>query len=1455
MSACPSSENSRGLVLSEISRILSVPLANLKLQSTFVENGGNSFSSVQLQAALRSKGVQIPLSAIFTASTLLSIANHTSPCLGPDLPVASRPDQASTRRQAFGTTTPSNGYVGRMTDMQLALHSDPRNILYFEKHHSHNIPALKRAWKQVLEQEQIFRVCFEMDDRGGFMRETDFSFVWEDQVIQDETVYARELQQPKMAPGTCFKAVEFRPGKETTLIWQVHHARIDGVSCNLLLAKVGRALAGEQVASGVGFATFATHLQALQQRESESAKAFWSKRQPPTKILFPSIRERMRRVTVTPNPKLTAYLKRSGLSSLYYAAWGLVLARYSDSDNVCFGVVLSGRSVPVEGATSTIGPTINTLPLCISVTGNIGEYVNHVLESTLDLISFQWSVPSHGFSRNFSSVVNIQPEAIQPAKLTGFDPFDRWSRVISDFQLRVEVETSGHIHIDSTFPELQMQHLASAFSLALEAITEPSASIKSCLDAIIEPQRQYLAHLGNWTSKASKQGLFPETLVSLFIQAAQANPESVAVQGLDNITYGDLYSQSTRVSSHLAKYIEPGDVVCVHADGTIGWVVAIYSVLMANAVYCPLDANSPDPIRASNFTTARAKIFLTGSIVAKQANPSSELALAVEEMLEQDATGPIRSSFSPNCLAYLCFTSGSTGKPKGVQCRHEGLVAFQKDFNVRLMSRPGWKIAQFMSPGFDGSIHEVFSALSYGSTLMLKDASQPFQVLKESDAAILTPSVAQALDPAEFPLKAVYLVGEAVPQAVCDAWAPNRRLFNMYGPTEATCGATIKQLISGKPVTLGLPNPSMRIYILDSQRRLAPVGAVGEIYLAGVQVAGYISPETTFLPDSILPQYSESMYKTGDYAYWNHELMFVGRKDRQVKLRGFRIDLDDLEVRIMAAGNCKAVALAADGNDQLVAFVQPRDLDLDTFKAQIRPHIPPYAFPAHFVAVSSFPMTPVGKLDYKAILAKQSPEKTSMHQKVVMEALTSLLGTTVILESNLADLGMNSLTAILLSHRLSKTVGRVAVQTILESTTVKSLMGLTDQVLDLPGTPLGDFVSPMETEWWHKYQRDGTSSFNVTYACELSPSVNQSRLVAAWNLVLQRHQILRSRYHYESGLVRRYAPDSPKVEISDDIDIEREINVPFDINDDSHLMNVLISKKHMLVKISHIICDLTTLRTLIREATWAYHGRELAPVAKTFQETVWNIPAAPNRLSFWSKTLSKVPPRYPVALSGLSRTRKSMTGSSYLCIVPERLYRDMRLFVAANKMTLHQLGLAAVALVLQYDSETCDVTLGAPYLGRKSVEDLDVVGLFLEPLPIRIRSSDMSFVKSVQQCSQAAVSNALAWDQLRLGVDQLDPLFDVMVTFHESKDAIEFIPGAQFIPTWSKGAKFKLMVEFTARSGLGFRLEYSDECLCHKDVVSFAGLLLEALQGLTQGDSYQAIAGRLRSGRVDERLK
>lgn len=617
------------------------------------------------------------------------------------------------------------------------------------------------------------------------------------------------------------------------------------------------------------------------------------------------------------------------------------------------------------------------------------------------------------------------------------------------------------------------------------------------------------------------------------------------------------------------------------------------------------------------------------------------------------------------------------------------------------------------------------------------------------------------------------------------------------------------------------------------------------------------------------------MYKTGDRGYWNSEgkIICIGRDDRQIKLRGFRLDLNDLEIRIaQAVPSLTAVAIARK-EDYLVAMIQPSTLDLTDVRSKIAKVLQTHAMPRMIAAVDKFPTTPIGKVDYKEVANGVKPvtklalkQSNSSSEKILIaawrEALKLDAEVVIDSDSNFADLGGHSLAQLLLASRLTKLYAcQIPFSMIATSLTLRDLAQAIDGLKGQnecaiaaycePG--LGEHaVSPMEREWWLKYQlKTGSSAFNVSFVCALDLSdIDIERLIIAWNTVMARHRILRCRFvlHHRLGLRRIYSDSVPQVRRANSVDVVEEINKPFKLHR-SDPIRVTIAGDRLVVVISHIICDLTALQILLRDVQTVYCGDQLPSITQTYMETtVWNQSASRQNLDFWSGRLENA----PVCSYGLPNIagRVSYKGSSHLCRVPTNVYGRLTDFATTHKVTLHQVALAAVALALQpTENNDIDIMLGGPYLNRPTASDLETVGLFLEPLPFRIQYSSSSetascnsYLRSVQEASRSSLSHAVPWNQLldHLKVEPTfpnHPLLETMVTFHADPKALQMsLPGVEPLLIWTKGAKFKLLVEFCAVSEetLLLRLEYDTHIFSSSQIHRIRELVLEALRVLLE---------------------
>ncbi|KAF6816598.1 nonribosomal peptide synthase [Colletotrichum musicola] len=1450
-----------------------------------------------------------------------------------------------------------------LTELQLSLahetitHCGSNIITYVETHHPENAETYRQAWMQVLMDEAIFgQSCL-----GPLFSNESRTSISASRTGPDHErsaglhINSEEWPGWTLDLGRVEKPADGDDGPALMEITaKIHHALIDAYSLHALVHKVRARANGMTTKPGTSFWDWARLLRRHQEENKPDGDRFWAEKiekhadakgcfvlPEPARDLRLEARQ-VERMHFAVDPAAIDTRARSlGVTSaaIFYAAWTLVVATYTDSDSIVFGSVLSGRGLDVPGSLDAIGPVINVLPLHVAVRrgATLREFIWGLFVDTVTLEGLTWTSTDNGFRRDYESALSVEMQLSEvPAAGSGAYPampIGHSASQHSRVPISVTVKDASLVTIDmhsSRYRPRDAQLVADCYERALDTVltTTADAKVHDAMQGLLScPSYSQLMRWGNGiTGLTTRASVKDDDLVTLFGAAASVNRDGVALEKGDRtMTYAELQARSDVICDTLASVVTPGDVVCVHSDRSMDWICAIWGVLKAGCTYCSLDPQLPASYRESMVNAVSAKAFVTATTEQLGAwRPRSVgLAFSVESVscrAPRDASTMVRTPGlapdlapaaprtprprswpRPHQPAYICFTSGSTGAPKPVVCTHAGLVAFQRDPTVRLMAKPGVRISQVMSVAFDGSIHEIFSALTYGATLVLPSTSQDvLSVLTRVDSAVLTPSIARALHPADFPgLQTVYLVGEPVPQAVADVWTACKDVYNMYGPTEATCGATIKRLRHGEAVTIGRPNPSTRIYVLNSSGGLSQPGMVGRIHLAGVQVSrGYhgMSDQTdaVFRPDDIMGN-GEMSYDTGDMGYWDErgELVCVGRRDRQMKLRGYRVDLNDLEIRIVRAvpeADAVVVTVRRGLVDELLAMLQPAGLDVTEIRSRLEDSLPRYLIPGHIIAADNIPTTPAGKVDYKAIAAidvstragagaetnpdpnpDMTPDQAESDPVTDTEETVALAYSAVLprtaarrpihRDQSFGELGGHSMDQIKLARHLAQALGiPVPLRMVICNPSIKALASAIDQArgaFPLATAPAKsranatapDRVAPIEADWLEKYRvQDGTWCFNVSSLHRFEPDqVDVNRLEKTLNSVLRRHPVLRSTYQSDGSRrkpehCRVLTPHSPRVQRLRVLDVWSELNRPFvfDQLQQEHPVRVLLTDDTFLVVMSHIVADYTALATVLREASALYLRQEL-PVLSADDGEAYTYPPrqlcgmdlAEDLKEYWLSTLADLP-KPPGILSSAPR-RTSYRGRSVVFEFEEAISRQILACRLSQSVSLQHVAMAAVALGLvtgeqQKAGTHVDVVMGVPHINRSTAEQMDMVGLFLQPLPVRIRhdgdtsgNKPASLLREVQQSTQAALARGIPWHQLldlaRCTPDYPDhPLFDVMVSFHEPEMVQQLrmdIPTLEPCFAWSSGAKFKVMCEFTAVADdcVLLRVEYDDGCI------------------------------------------
>ncbi|KAG9083220.1 hypothetical protein FS749_006211 [Ceratobasidium sp. UAMH 11750] len=470
------------------------------------------------------------------------------------------------------------------------------------------------------------------------------------------------------------------------------------------------------------------------------------------------------------------------------------------------------------------------------------------------------------------------------------------------------------------------------------------------------------------------------SIIDAFRTHLQSTPGAAAVEYLgESITYQDLDRQSSQLAARLQQSgVRPGHRVVLLVKRSIPMVVGILGILKAGAAYVPLDGGIvPDTTLAHIISDANVQVILTLKAFAPRLVSYDVRSLLLDEVSpKMDVTGlSAAHDFTGLESAYIIYTSGTTGTPKGVDVTHRNVLNLVTNSPGDLGMKPGMRVSQLLNIAFDMAQWECLGSLVNGCTLCLR-GSNWLDVLRTVDIVISTPSCLRKYTPTDFQPKVIATAGEPCPQVLADRWiASGTKYYNCCGPTETTIVNTIHEHTKlNQTLSIGRPTPNNNVYILDEEMKPVSIGDAGMIWAGGLGVArGYLNlPEKTadsFRPD-VFANSGGMMYKTGDLGRWRTDgsklLDILGRTDDQVKVKGFRVELDGVATAMEAApGVHTAVALLID--EELVGVYAPDSADEKTVKMACTKVQPYYACPSRYVRLPEMPMTTNGKIDKKLV--------------------------------------------------------------------------------------------------------------------------------------------------------------------------------------------------------------------------------------------------------------------------------------------------------------------------------------------------------------------------------------------------------------------------------------------------------------------------------------------------------
>jgi non-ribosomal peptide synthetase-like protein len=495
----------------------------------------------------------------------------------------------------------------------------------------------------------------------------------------------------------------------------------------------------------------------------------------------------------------------------------------------------------------------------------------------------------------------------------------------------------------------------------------------------------------------------PRLLHRFFERQVDRRPNHCAIEFADEaLTYGELDEHANQIAHALVRRgVKPGDLVALYLKKSPRLYASMLGILKAGAGYVPIDPRFPiERIRAI-LEDSRAKAVITeeplsGQIRGEVVTPLLRLDRDQAEIARQprDAVELARA-VDPSSLCYVIYTSGSTGRPKGVMIEHRNAIAFVRSLRTVYRVNRDDRIYQGFSTAFDASVEEIWAAFSRGATLVV-----PTEDVERSPADVAafitdrdityysTVPTMLAMIGRELPsVRTLVLGGEACSSELVTRWAkPGCRLINTYGPTEATVVATWADCVPGEDVTIGTPLPGYVTYVLDENLHPVEPGDSGELFIGGPGVArGYMNLEAMtserFIRNPFVANDDDKLYRTYDHVRLGHhgELYFLGRLDDQIKIRGFRVELSEIEAVLMEHPSIKAAAVRVVESaemKELAAYIvceggNDDNLDRNALVDQLRKRVPPYMIPQYLDVLPTLPVTTSGKIDRKSLPAPQ----------------------------------------------------------------------------------------------------------------------------------------------------------------------------------------------------------------------------------------------------------------------------------------------------------------------------------------------------------------------------------------------------------------------------------------------------------------------------------------------------
>ena len=1322
-----------------------------------------------------------------------------------------------------------------------------------------------------------------------------------------------------------FKLFKYPDGRGGFVI-VLHHLIADAWSCGIIISEIiniyddlleNKDISLEPAPSYIDY--IEAENKYLNSEKFEDDKKFWNNLFPtvPEVATIPSLASDKNKISSAAKRKLftipsetmeliNAFCKENKISAFnfFMGIFSVYLSRVSGLDNFVIGTPILNRSTFKEKHTT--GMFISVVPFKVNLNheNSFIDFAKTISRDFFDIFRHQ-KYPYEALledlrekSPNIPNLFNIllsyqNMRSNKQSAKTNYE--SKWlfnNNISDDMEIHFfDVNDTGNINIAYDFKTCKYSAddilaLHARILNMINQILENTSILLKDIEIVTPDEKEEILYKFNNTKMDYPRD---KTIVQLFEEQVEKTPDNIAVVFEDQkLTYRELNEKANSLAHYLvANNVKPNDVVGLYLDKSLEIIISILAILKCNAVYLPIDINYPDERKLFMIKDANVKLVLSFNSEANTILEIPNLYVGLDHPLYCQNTCNIATTYgsSSNSVAYVMYTSGSTGNPKGVMVSHRNIIRLVKNSNF-IEFKDKERILQTGSLVFDACTFEIWGALLNGFELYIinkSDLLDPIlleQYLKNNKITILwltAPLFNQLSEnkPTMFNSVRCLLTGGDVlsPKHINNVRAacPNLTIINGYGPTENTTFSTCFT-IDGTyeySIPIGYPISNSTCYIVSKDMKLQPIGVPGELLVGGDGVSlGYLNnakyTSEKFVPDPF--NLGNTLYKTGDLVKWlpNGSIDFIGRLDNQVKVRGFRIELNEINLKILENSNIKSCITTVKNinNEKVICvyFSSTEKIDVNILKSHLKNSLPSYAIPSYFIELDSLPINANGKVDINKL---PEPQNDNFKKDIILprnnidSALVDLLKTllnisNISIDDSFFDLGGDSLSAINLCAQIQNEFNvQLFVKDILEHPTVKDISDIISNGLKSPEKYIikpvnkSDFyaVSSAQKRMFFASSVAGESStlYNIPGGVILDGTIDVEKLEKCLNTLINRHEALRTCFILNGDEVAQKTIDKIdfKLELQNDSKFEdldtifNDFVKPFDLSIAPLFRAKFISftngKSALLIDMHHIISDGSSLNIFINELCKLYNDESLEPLDITYKDfaTFENDRLASGELneaeSYWVNQFKDDIPVLNLPTNYPRPAMQSFEGKKIYSTIDSEQTEKLNVLAKSLGVTPYMMLLSIYYILLYKYTSQDDIVVGSPVVGRDIAQTYNLIGMFVNTLALKnkIDSSKTfkEFLETVKQnCLNAYKYQTYPFNEL---VEKLDikrdtsrnPLFDTMFTYQNNGyEDIKFknIKSAKYYIPDTNISKFDLSLEVIPSADvLKFSFEYA----------------------------------------------